>query len=80
MANADATRTAAAVELADAMLAEFNDANSKLRGLGTAAMEKLLVYQKLMERATRGASAKAKRSAEPDVEAQAEAEEPDPPT
>jgi hypothetical protein len=53
MATPDPVRSAAAIELADALLAEFNDPSSALKGVGRVTMEKLLAYQKLIDRAQR---------------------------
>jgi hypothetical protein len=53
MTAPDPLRAAAAVELADALLAEFNDPSSALKGIGRTTMEKLLAYQKLVERSQR---------------------------
>lgn len=52
MSKAD-TRSIAAVELADALLAEFNDPRSALKGIGTVTMEKLLAYAKIAEKPPR---------------------------
>lgn len=53
MSTADDTRSAAAIELADAILAEFNDPSSALKGIGKVTMEKLLTYSKISEKAMR---------------------------
>lgn len=53
MATSDSPRAAAALELADALLAEFNDPRSALKGIGRLTMEKLLAYQKIAERPAR---------------------------
>ncbi len=66
MSTQDTTRSAAAIELADAIIAEFNDPNSKLKGIGTVTMEKLLAYDKITQRSQR---AKAKRAADLDASA-----------
>jgi DNA polymerase/3'-5' exonuclease PolX len=47
----DQARAAAAIELADALNAEFRDPRSALKGIGRDTMEKLLVYHKLAEKA-----------------------------
>jgi hypothetical protein len=54
MATPDLPRAAAAVELADALLAEFNDPSSSLKGIGRVTMEKILAYAKIVERPRRG--------------------------
>jgi len=64
MTNSESVKFAAAIELADAVLAEFNDPSSKLKGFGTVSMDKLLAYRKIAERAPRG---KNKKSATPDA-------------
>jgi hypothetical protein len=53
MAQPDPIRAAAALELADALLAEFNDPSSALKGIGRATMEKILAYAKIVERSQR---------------------------
>jgi len=49
----DDKHIAAALELADALLAEFNDSTSSIKGIGRITMEKLLAYQKIAEKALR---------------------------
>jgi hypothetical protein len=46
-------RSAAALELADALLAEFDDPSSSIKGIGGVTMTKLLAYQKIVEKALR---------------------------
>lgn len=53
MSKADTARSTVAVELADALLAEFNDPRSALKGIGTVTMEKLLAYAKIAEKPPR---------------------------
>ena len=60
----EAKRAAAAVELADALLEEFNNPSSALKGIGRVTMEKLLVYLKIVETAQRRRSKRAKGTAE----------------
>jgi hypothetical protein len=62
----DSTKFLAAVELADAILAEFNDPASKLKGFGTISMDKLLAYRKIAERAPRGKKKKQEEESAPD--------------
>lgn len=57
MSTIDPVKNAAAIELADAILAEFNDSSSKLKGFGPASIEKIFAYEKIIEKA----KAKAKR-------------------
>jgi len=40
---------AAAVALADAILAEYNDSSSKLKGFSAAVIEKIAVYEKSLQ-------------------------------
>ncbi len=47
----DKARAAAAIELADALNAEFRDPRSALKGIGRDTMEKLLIYHKMAEKA-----------------------------
>jgi DNA polymerase/3'-5' exonuclease PolX len=61
MTPQEAKRAAAAIELADALLEEFNNPSSALKGIGRTTMEKLLVYLKICEKAQRR---RAKRSKE----------------
>ena len=62
----EAKRAAAAIELADALLEEFNNPSSALKGIGRITMEKLLVYLKIVEQAQRRRSKRAKGKAEED--------------
>jgi len=59
MTNSESVKFAAAIELADSILAEFNDPASKLKGFNTVSMDKLLAYRKIAERAPRGKNKKA---------------------
>ncbi len=56
-------RAAAAIELADAILAEFNDPDGKVR-FSVPVMEKILAYRKIAEKKPRGRQAKPGGSAE----------------
>ncbi len=58
MSTNDPATCAAAIELADAILAEFNDSSSKLKGFGTVSIEKLVAYEKVVAKALKS---KAKR-------------------
>jgi hypothetical protein len=62
----EAKRAAAAIELADALLEEFNNPSSALKGIGRVTMEKLLVYLKIVEQAQRRRSKRSKDQAEAD--------------
>ncbi len=78
----EAKRAAAAVELSDALLEDFNNPSSALKGIGRATMEKLLVYLKITEQAQRRRSKRAKGAADAAPaagEADPEAESPDAP-
>lgn len=72
----DQVRALAAIELADALLVDFNNPSSALKGIGGVTMEKLLIYLKLTERSQRRRSKKlAKASQEvvaedPEVDAE----------
>lgn len=69
MKNDDKVRALAAIELADALIVDFNNPSSALKGIGGATMEKLLVYLKISEREQARRSKKlAKASREGDVE------------
>lgn len=65
-------RALAAIELADALIADFNNPSSALKGIGGATMEKLLVYLKIAERSQRRQS---KRSPKASAEVLAEDED-----
>ena len=54
MSTTDPAQHAAAVALADAILAEYNDSSSKLKGFSTALIEKIAAYEKLKTRVKRG--------------------------
>lgn len=65
MKTDDKVRALAAIELADALIVDFNNPSSALKGIGGVTMEKLLVYLKISERSQRRRSRKvAKESAE----------------
>jgi hypothetical protein len=59
-------RIEAAIALADAILAEFNDPDGKVR-FSVPVMEKLLAYRKIAEKKPRGRRAKAESSADDDA-------------
>ena len=63
MKTDDKVRALAAIELADALLVDFNNPSSSLKGIGGATMEKLLVYLKLTERSQRRQSRKLAKAA-----------------
>lgn len=50
MKTDDKVRALAAIELADALIVDFNNPSSALKGIGGETMEKLLVYLKITER------------------------------
>lgn len=66
MKTDDKARALAAIELADALIVDFNNPSSALKGINGAIMEKLLVYLKISERHQRR-RAKALSKATPDV-------------
>ncbi len=69
MKTDDKMRALAAIELADALIVDFNNPSSALKGIGGATMEKLLVYLKISERSQLRQSkklAKAAREDEPE--------------
>lgn len=72
MSKADNARSTAAVELADALLAEFNDPRSALKGIGTVTMEKLLAYAKIAEKPPRKKRAGSGSDGEPESEPESE--------
>jgi endonuclease III-like uncharacterized protein len=49
----DKARAQAAIELADALNAEFCNPSSTLKGIGKETMEKLLVYHKMADKTQR---------------------------
>lgn len=53
MKTDDKMRALAAIELADALILDFNNPSSALKGIGGETMEKLLVYLKIAERSQR---------------------------
>ena len=53
MKTDDKVRALAAIELADALIVDFNNPSSALKGIGGETMEKLLVYLKITERSQR---------------------------
>lgn len=60
----DKARALAAIELADALITDFNNPGSALKGIGRETMEKLLVYLKIAERSQRRQSKKSPKVAE----------------
>jgi hypothetical protein len=58
MKTDDNVRAQAAIELADALIIDFNNPSSALKGINGVTMEKLLVYLKISERAQRRRSKK----------------------
>lgn len=58
----DKARSLAAIELADALIADFNNPSSALKGIGRETMEKLLIYLKIAERSQRRQSKKAPKA------------------
>lgn len=53
MKTDDKVRSLAAIELADALIVDFNNPSSALKGINGVTMEKLLVYLKISERSQR---------------------------
>ena len=60
----DKVRSLAAIELADALIADFNNPSSALKGIGRGTMEKLLVYLKIAERSQRRLSKKSPKESD----------------
>lgn len=60
MSHTDQATCLAASDLADAIVAEFNDPSSKLKGFAPASIEKIFAYEKLMAKQAKS-RAKAKR-------------------
>lgn len=56
-------RALAAIELADALIIDFNNPSSALKGIGKETMEKLLIYLKMTERLQRRRSKKSAKAA-----------------
>jgi hypothetical protein len=67
MKTNDKMRALAAIELADALIVDFNNPRSALKGIGGETMEKLLVYLKITERSQRRRSKALAKSANQDV-------------
>lgn len=63
MKTDDKMRAIAAIELADALLVDFNNPSSALKGIDGVTMEKLLVYLKISERSQRRRSRKLSKAA-----------------
>ncbi len=59
----DEMRALAAIELADALIIDFNNPSSALKGIGKETMEKLLIYLKMTERLQRRRSKKSAKAA-----------------
>jgi hypothetical protein len=74
MSKADTVRAAAAIELADALLVEFNDPRSALKGIGREMMEKLLAYAKIAEKPPRKKRAVGPPEEAPESEPESESE------
>ena len=66
MKTDDKMRALAAIELADALIVDFNNPSSALKGIGGATMEKLLVYLKITERSQLRQSKKLAKAARED--------------
>jgi len=63
----DKARAAAAIELADALNAEFRDPRSALKGIGRMTMDKLLIYHKIAEKAEMLLAKKMLKTAQADL-------------
>ncbi|MBA3698107.1 MAG: hypothetical protein H0W78_04560 [Planctomycetes bacterium] len=63
MKTDEKVRALAAIELADALIIDFNNPSSALKGIGGETMEKLLVYLKITERSQRRRSRKLSKAA-----------------
>ncbi len=63
MKTDEKVRALAAIELADALIVDFNNPSSALKGIGGETMEKLLVYLKITERSQRRRSRKLSKAA-----------------
>jgi hypothetical protein len=63
MKTDEKVRALAAIELADALVVDFNNPSSALKGIGGATMEKLLIYLKMTERSQRRTSRKLAKAA-----------------
>jgi hypothetical protein len=77
MKPADEMRALAAIELADALIIDFNNPSSALKGIGKETMEKLLIYLKMSERLQRRRSKKSAKAAKVVNEAPIDAESED---
>jgi hypothetical protein len=73
MKTDDKMRALAAIELADALIVDFNNPRSALKGIDGVTMEKLLVYLKITERSQRRQAKKLSKAATEGV-----ADEPEP--
>jgi hypothetical protein len=73
MKTDDKMRALAAIELADALIVDFNNPRSALKGIDGVTMEKLLVYLKITERSQRRQAKKLSKAANEGV-----ADEPEP--
>jgi hypothetical protein len=67
MKTNDKMRALAAIELADALIVDFNNPRSALKGIGGETMEKLLIYLKITERSQRRRSKALAKAANQDV-------------
>lgn len=74
MKTDDKVRAIAAIELADALIVDFNNPSSALKGIGGETMEKLLVYLKITERSQRRRSKKLSKAANEGVAEEPESE------
>jgi hypothetical protein len=63
MKTDDKVRAQAAIELADALIIDFNNPSSALKGINGVTMEKLFVYLKISERVQRRRSKKLSKAA-----------------
>ena len=63
MKPVDEMRAVAAIELAEALITDFNNPSSALKGIGKETMEKLLTYLKMSERLQRRRSKKSAKAA-----------------
>lgn len=63
MKTDDKMRALAAIELADALIVDFNNPRSALKGIDGVTMEKLLVYLKITERSQRRQAKKLSKAA-----------------
>jgi hypothetical protein len=74
MKTDDKVRALAAIELADALIVDFNNPSSALKGINGVTMEKLLIYLKISERSQQRQAKKLSKAAR---EREVVAEEPE---